>query len=169
MSGELQPSPKRMTKEYKKFARRAEWYVVHEGKTIKEVAESLNYEVSEDTLQQWSIKFKWQEKRKNYDRRPWTVPKMVYDLLYSELIEINQRQIEGDQLNLTDIQKLEKLLKMHKQAGTPFPEQVGNVMRIFIRFIENKTAKGSQDQMAYLSFVRDFVENVEKGFIHLEE
>lgn len=160
--------PKRVTKEYKRFGRRAEWMVVRDGLSLQQVCEALGGNVAIETLQQWSAKFKWQDKRRTYDKKPLTLPKMVYDLLYTELMEVNQKQVEGDRLSIDDIQKLEKLLRMHKQTGTPFSEQVANVMRVFLRFIEHNSTKGSDDQKRYLTFVRDFVEDVESGLIRPE-
>lgn len=162
--------PKRQTREYKSFGRVAEWMVVHDGKTLEEVYESpeIAKSVAITTLQQWSAKYGWQEKRRKYEKKPITVPKMSYDLLYSELLRLNQRQMNGEDLSKTDVDKLEKLVKVFRQTGLPFGEQVATVMKVFFRYVESHTIKDSDTQAAFLSLIKDFLGDVEGGFIHPE-
>jgi hypothetical protein len=160
-------TPKRPTKEWKKCGRLAEWRVVRENKTIEEVAKELG--LAYQTIQQWSIKYNWMEKRRQYEKKPLTPSKVVYDLLFTELMGAIQQQKDGTKLNKLEIDKLEKLVKMYKQIGMPFAEQVIAVMRVYIRYIETKTEKDSQYQTLCMQLVRDFIIDVESGFIHPEE
>ena len=143
--------------------------VVREGKTIQEVCDDERIDVSIQTLTQWSIKYGWQEKKDRYMNKPVTVATMTYDILYSELVDANQRQMQGEKLSFNDIAKLEKLIKMYKQTGLPFTEQVFNVMKVFLRYIERNTGKDSPEQTGMISFVKDFAQDVESGIIQPEE
>jgi len=160
--------PKRVSKEWRKYGKIAEWMVVRDGLTLEEIVDTGRVVVSIEALQLWSSKYGWQEKRRRFERKPWTAASMAYDILYALLMDGIQQQQESGEVSLSTIQKLEKLVKVYKQLGMPFAEQVANVMRVFMRFIENKTAKGSVERSAYLEFVRDFIHDVEGGFIQPE-
>ncbi len=161
--------PKRITKTYRKDKQIAEWMVVHEGKTLDEVCASPEITASPQTVQQWSIKFNWQEQRKRYELKPISIPKMSYDLVYSELLKLNRKQMNGTIVTKLDVDKLEKLVKIYKQTGLPFAEQVANVMKVFLHFIGTHTIKDSEEKIMCVSLVRDFIDGVDSGFIHLDD
>lgn len=159
----------RDTQIFKTYGRRAEWLVVREGLTLEKVFEALEQAVPLEMLTKWSAKFSWQEKRRRYESKPTTPTRMVYDLLYTELLEANQKQMSGERLTKEDIEKLDKLTRMYKQTGLPFCEQVVNVMRVYLHYIDQYKFDKEDDRALQMKLVKGFITDVENGYIHPEE
>lgn len=162
-------SPMIPSQEWLTWGRLAEWMAVHEGKTPDQIAKTGSLGVSKSTLDSWSTQHRWPEKRKRFAAKDSTVQGMIYDLLYTKLIAITQQQLELGDLETVDIVNLERLVRMFKQTGVPFIDQVSTVMKSFLRYIDKETEKGSAEQLKYLAFIRDYVVDVENGFVHLDD
>lgn len=161
--------PKRLSKEYKLYGKKAEYYWVYKSMTSSEIVSALNGEVNIDTVEGWAAKYRWVEKRKRRERQLGGIKGLAHDMLFSEFMEMAERQEHGDKLTLNDVQKLEKLLAIHKRAGTPFYEQVDVVMQVFLRYIDSNCSDNESLKLALLGIVRTFIEEVDNGEISEED
>lgn len=161
--------PKKLSKEYKLYGKKAEYYWIFKSMTSSEIVNALENAVNKDTIEGWAAKYRWVEKRKRRERQLGGIKGLAHDMLFSEFMEMSERQEQGDKLTLNDVQKLEKLLAIHKRAGTPFYEQVDVVMQVFLRYIDNNSNDNENLKLALLNIVKTFIEDVDNGDITEED
>ena len=163
--------PKRLSKEWLRYGKLAEWMAVNQGRSLKEIEKSEQVNVNYNTLVKWSSLHNWQQKRSEFLTKPTTIETLVYDLLFAHLIEANntiQEDYGKTTLTLDEITALEKLLKMYKYAGIPFYEKVGSVMKVFVRYVENIVH--NQEHVSIIAdVIRSFISDVQAGIINPPE
>jgi len=153
------------SEEYKTFGKYAEFLFVYEGFDLKAVSEHPDILVSYDTIRSWAQKLRWFDKRQIQESQPMTVEKMAFMALHMELVKVHHRQARGETLELKDVTKLEKLVKIHKNCGFPFVEMCLLVMKSFIRYVEKNTKEDTPERFTFINIIKNFMNDVETGYV----